>query len=207
LSNPQTLNLYSYTRNNPLSLIDEDGHCWSWIQGACDFFQKTFDWVRGAGFITFNELDQRRSFLVEHAADPKSADNLKHESAKDVTRLYNCANDPQCLAAWNSAQEASQTLASMMMTQWGWTGQQSYKQMVNQLRTPNTPEGTVDIRPGELGGKTPTEAEAIRLIEDAGGSPRGPVEAHEPGGVSTHTYDHINYTLADGTKGTIAVQP
>ncbi len=57
-----------------------------------------------------------------------------------------------------------------------------------------------------MGNKTPTEAEARQLIKDAGGTPMGPVEAHEPGGVSTHTEPHINYTLGDGTKGTIQVQ-
>jgi RHS repeat-associated protein len=40
VGNPQTLNLYSYVRNNPTSFYDRDGHCWSWLQGACNFFQK-----------------------------------------------------------------------------------------------------------------------------------------------------------------------
>jgi RHS repeat-associated protein len=34
LTNPQTLNLYSYVRNNPLSQSDQDGHCcWDYIVG------------------------------------------------------------------------------------------------------------------------------------------------------------------------------
>jgi RHS repeat-associated protein len=28
LDNPQSLNLYSYVLNNPMSLYDADGHCW-----------------------------------------------------------------------------------------------------------------------------------------------------------------------------------
>jgi hypothetical protein len=34
---PQTLNLYGYVRNNPLSHADTDGHCWptcTWVAGA-----------------------------------------------------------------------------------------------------------------------------------------------------------------------------
>jgi hypothetical protein len=37
LSDPQTLNLYSYVRNNPLSHADADGH-------QCDTCQKVWNW-------------------------------------------------------------------------------------------------------------------------------------------------------------------
>ncbi len=40
LDDPQTLNLYGYVGNNPLSRADADGHCW-W-QAACDAAQKAF---------------------------------------------------------------------------------------------------------------------------------------------------------------------
>jgi hypothetical protein len=39
IGNPQTLNLYSYVQNNPLSFIDPDGHCWAiirWWEHACN---------------------------------------------------------------------------------------------------------------------------------------------------------------------------
>ena len=38
-SDPQTLNLYSYVRNNPLALADPDGHSFlSWLKGnACSW--------------------------------------------------------------------------------------------------------------------------------------------------------------------------
>jgi RHS repeat-associated protein len=32
LDNPQTLNLYGYVGNNPLSRADADGHVWQWLQ-------------------------------------------------------------------------------------------------------------------------------------------------------------------------------
>ena len=34
---PQTLNLYSYVRNNPLSRADINGHCWKWAQSFCNW--------------------------------------------------------------------------------------------------------------------------------------------------------------------------
>jgi RHS repeat-associated protein len=38
LADPQTLNLYEYVRNNPLSLVDDDGHNWfgDFAQGLAD---------------------------------------------------------------------------------------------------------------------------------------------------------------------------
>jgi RHS repeat-associated protein len=40
LDNPQSLNLYGYAANNPLSRIDIDGHCWDFLSGACDVLTK-----------------------------------------------------------------------------------------------------------------------------------------------------------------------
>jgi RHS repeat-associated protein len=37
LSNPQSLNLYSYVNNNPMTRVDKDGHCWSGFQSFCNF--------------------------------------------------------------------------------------------------------------------------------------------------------------------------
>jgi hypothetical protein len=36
LDNPQSLNLYSYLSNKPLSGTDLDGHCPQWMQAACE---------------------------------------------------------------------------------------------------------------------------------------------------------------------------
>jgi RHS repeat-associated protein len=39
LSNPQSLNLYNYTKNNPTTLGDTDGHCcWDWIKDKLKSF-------------------------------------------------------------------------------------------------------------------------------------------------------------------------
>jgi hypothetical protein len=39
LTDPQTLNLYSYVRNNPLSRADQDGHCGLIGGGPCSLGQ------------------------------------------------------------------------------------------------------------------------------------------------------------------------
>jgi RHS repeat-associated protein len=48
LSNPQTLNLYQYMRNNPLGGADQDGHC--------DWCQKLWNGITGNGFQTDAQL-------------------------------------------------------------------------------------------------------------------------------------------------------
>ena len=45
LDDPQSLNLYSYVRNNPLSRVDVDGH-------SDYLWQKTKNWVSGNGWKT-----------------------------------------------------------------------------------------------------------------------------------------------------------
>ena len=50
---PQTLNLYGYVRNNPLSKADADGHCYPWCTVAAGAF---FGAVAGAVAKTGGEL-------------------------------------------------------------------------------------------------------------------------------------------------------
>jgi RHS repeat-associated protein len=49
---PQSLNLYSYVRNNPTSLYDPDGHCWQWATAICNFGQSLKNAANGLGFNT-----------------------------------------------------------------------------------------------------------------------------------------------------------
>ena len=71
LFNPQSLNLYAYAGNNPLIRIDKDGHCWSWLQGACNFFEKAYHGIfTDYGFKTNAEVTQvnneNRQWLIQH---------------------------------------------------------------------------------------------------------------------------------------------
>ena len=56
LTDPQTLNLYSYVRNNPLRKADPDGHC--------DWCQRLWNGVTLKGFYTDAELNGQRQTSV-----------------------------------------------------------------------------------------------------------------------------------------------
>jgi RHS repeat-associated protein len=66
-TNPQSLNLYSYAGNNPLVRIDKDGHCWSWLQGACDFFKAVGNEIRFGEFTKDSKLAEIRSLDKQEA--------------------------------------------------------------------------------------------------------------------------------------------
>jgi RHS repeat-associated protein len=60
LDNPQSLNLYSYVKNNPLSMADPDGH-----NGFTDFFQRLGNVFRyGAFELTSDVINDERQYLV-----------------------------------------------------------------------------------------------------------------------------------------------
>ncbi len=84
LENPQSLNLYSYVGNNPLSVTDPDGHVWEWLQ-------KLGNWLNGDGWINNRDLtEQRRSFLLERVHDDASADKVRNFTDKQVHDNYKC---------------------------------------------------------------------------------------------------------------------
>jgi hypothetical protein len=58
LGDPQSLNLYSYVRNNPTSFYDPDGHCWSWAQALCNFGQRIGNEFTGYGWHTNQQVDE-----------------------------------------------------------------------------------------------------------------------------------------------------
>lgn len=84
------------------------------------------------------------------------------------------------------------------LTQWGWTGSAKWRAAVTQIGQPLTHL--------EVVGKIPDKAEAVELIKEAGGVVnRIEEEGHAVGGVSSHTFPHINYTTADGAKATVQI--
>jgi hypothetical protein len=88
LTNPQSLNLYSYVENNPLSATDADGHCTSGgVQKGpiwCFFHQSDQDNIREAtGFFNNNAI-------------------LINGSRVDPSKM----TDQQLLAAWKDVNDA-----------------------------------------------------------------------------------------------------
>jgi RHS repeat-associated protein len=56
-SHPQSLNLYSYARNNPTSIIDPDGHCPKWADRLCSVGQRFDNLFHGLGFRTDQQVE------------------------------------------------------------------------------------------------------------------------------------------------------
>ena len=54
--NPQSLNLYNYVGNRPLTLTDLDGLCWQGFQWACNIVQRFQNFHDGFGFQTDNQI-------------------------------------------------------------------------------------------------------------------------------------------------------
>ena len=72
LDNPQTLNLYGYVGNNPLSRADADGHVWPWLQ-------KLWDVISYPGILNDPKLSpaQRQTAIGEaYAAHDEAAHEL-----------------------------------------------------------------------------------------------------------------------------------
>jgi len=105
LDDPQTLNLYSYMQNNPLSGTDPDGH-------SPDWWQKFWNWFDGKGSHTDAELAQHRQWLSDHAKDKKSKDAVNGFTDQQVTQLYECGQNAGCANQHNAdAQAATQAAA------------------------------------------------------------------------------------------------
>lgn len=101
LDDPQSLNLYAYVRNNPLSRTDPSGHCDSGGQ------KQSFWWCVGHA-LGINETKEEtaaritteRQWLVNNVAQNKGqADYLRNASATTVNGIYQ---------KWNNAIQSAQ---------------------------------------------------------------------------------------------------
>ena len=94
LEDPQSLNLYSYAGNNPLSRDDPGGHFW----------QQLWNWLQGNGWYTNQQLvDQHRAWLLEHwmTKDPNGPKVINGLSDKQVNFAYKCFQSDECSSGWN----------------------------------------------------------------------------------------------------------
>jgi RHS repeat-associated protein len=80
----------------------------------------------------------------------------------------------------------------------GWRGDKTWKSNVNEISAGGTIEN--------INGSIPRQQEAIDLINSSGGKVVRVEGAHPEGGISNHTYPHINYITSSGTKGTIRIE-
>jgi hypothetical protein len=106
-----------------------------------------------------------------------------------------------CATGNCSAGDAAMAVVSRRaptLSRWGWSGARKYRAALETLKRPGTHEA--------LEGMVPTLDEAKALIRASGGTIDRIEKGHAIGGVSRHTYLHINYTTASGAKATIRIQ-
>jgi RHS repeat-associated protein len=83
VDDPQTLNLYSYVRNNPTTLIDPDGHCWNGFQHLCNL-------VSGYGWRSDAQVEQAVHDAREWLRENTSFSSAQQEglNGKQALALY-----------------------------------------------------------------------------------------------------------------------
>ena len=108
LDDPQSLNLYAYVRNNPLTRVDEDGHApmsWGGFQNCAsnnsnDDCQRQHNAEAGYGQMTDAELSKRegeqRQWLINNATSDASKDLASKADGPTVFHLYMCVNFGDC---------------------------------------------------------------------------------------------------------------
>jgi RHS repeat-associated protein len=88
LGNPQSLNLYNYVGNNPLTRVDLDGLCWKGFQWACDAIQSLDNGVHGLGFQTNAGVDREQhnaNQLLHH--DGVQTEGLSRRQVRKAYKL------------------------------------------------------------------------------------------------------------------------
>lgn len=87
LSDPQSLNLYDYVGNKPLTLTDLEGLCWRGFSWACmewnrlkDFGQMTANWWAGYGFQTDEAIDNHPNERSQRKIEQNREDSYRRET-------------------------------------------------------------------------------------------------------------------------------
>jgi len=87
--NPQSLNLYNYVGNRPLTLTDLDGLCWKGFQWACDIVQRFENRFSGFGFQTDDQIvrhpnNRSQKKIQENRRQERSLNDLTKQPYKPI---------------------------------------------------------------------------------------------------------------------------
>ncbi|MGH9477465.1 MAG: RHS repeat-associated core domain-containing protein, partial [Terriglobales bacterium] len=72
LSNPQSLNLYAYVQNNPVTDADTDGHCWPWCTALAG---------AAIGAVVGGVTEYPHEAIAHHTLDTWNGDKILHAAA------------------------------------------------------------------------------------------------------------------------------
>jgi len=141
-----------------------------------------------------------KAFQVGGAAAAKAGGAVLSKvtgAAKEVEQVTATASGEAKMVP----QVVQQAQGKPIITQWGWQNSPAWRDAANTVGKAGHNTTLVDV-----GGKIPTQAEAETMISSQGGKVIRVDAAHAEGGVSTHTFPHINYQTAAGNRATIRVQ-
>jgi RHS repeat-associated protein len=164
LSDPQTLNLYGYIRNNPLSHADADGHC-------CETLKATWNDFKAAAENTVNHTMVGFLTLV---LEPDQAASGTVSSLKTAGEAYGTAEGrAQMAEQMSDPSTARQVTFEAVMTGAiavapGATGKGSQIESLGTI-TPNAPDVPTSIPAGPSARPTSAQQTAINEMGDAHG--------------------------------------
>jgi len=180
LDDPQSLKLYAYVGNNPLTQVDADGHCWP--QWLCNKVAQAFINVATLGVVAYIHHEakvtaQHRQYLIDNGYTLVNGSNkevdLKSASAKEVNQAYGQAQADQFRQALG--------LASQIPTVPG--------------------AGSIAPEEGTGGEATPESAQMKRLSN-------GEIKQLQENGIDPHDLKpNSKYDLFKNSDGEIFVKP
>ncbi len=91
LGNPQSLNLYNYVGNRPLTIKDLDGLCWQGFQWACNIIQRFENRFSGYGFQTNDQILSNPNQRSQKKIKQKREESRTRESQPAQSLLANSA--------------------------------------------------------------------------------------------------------------------
>ncbi|MGA8908099.1 MAG: RHS repeat-associated core domain-containing protein, partial [Acidobacteriaceae bacterium] len=155
MDDPQTLNLYSYMRNNPLGGTDPDGHSPLW-------WQRFWNGLLGYGSVTDAQLaateQYQRQWLIAHAGDDATKEHYKNASGKEVFEAYVCTQSSSCM---QNAVASGQVNITPPPSGLG----------SNVQKTLDSIDQTGKNLPNQAGGQTFQNREGLLPDKDANGNP------------------------------------